>query len=139
MFKRASAIASTSAMVAIVGSVLMAGAVTAKPTRSISLDETSACHFTVEYSYSSVGGGPGLTMSIILYRQPVGTTDWWVVGATSEGTVSGSGAAILSHDFVDSGQSGPSQYFAYGYLHKDARTIRNSAVFSELTAAETCA
>jgi hypothetical protein len=138
MFKRVGVMTAIPVILATLLSSLATGAVAAKPTRSATIDETSPCNFTVHYSYGSVGGGPDLMMSVILYRQEVGTTDWTVVGGESSGPVHGSGAANFEVHFADSGQTTAAQYFGYGYLHKGARTIRNSQAFTELTAPETC-
>jgi len=138
MFKRAGAMASMSILLALTSLPLAAGVVTAKPYKSASIDETSACHFTVTYSYSAVGGGPNLTLTVILYRQEVGTTDWTVVDSITEASVSGGGAMTVSPQFADSGQTTAGQYRAYGYLHKEARTIRNSQAWTDWTAPETC-
>lgn len=138
MFSRAGAVAPISLVLAIVAVMALAAPSTAKPTRSTTIDEPTSCHFALEYTYGGVGGGPGLTLSVILYRQEVGTTDWTVVGAENSGTFNGAGAAVVDVQFSDSGRTTAAQYFGYGYLHKDARTIRNSAAYSPMTAPETC-
>jgi hypothetical protein len=142
MFKRSGAFAPISLAIATAALMaLTAGTVTAKASKSTTLDETSPCHFTVTYSYSSLGHGNDVTVHVALFRQEAGTTNQTLVSSESFPGFSGNGAAIIPVEFSDSGQTGSFQYIGVGYITAKAPfLIARSQAWSELTPTpETCA
>ena len=138
MKRRAGAIVAVPIVLAAVLSVLAAGSVAAKPSKSITIDEATPCHFTVAYTYSSLGGKNDQTLSIGLFRVDE-FGDMVTVGVHSEPSWSPNGAGTMEWTFVDSGQSGPHTYVALGnFVNSRDSVIGRTIAWSEPTAAETC-
>src|SRR4051794_38397595 len=112
MKQRAGALVAIPFILAAVMSALAAGSAFAKPSKSISIDEITPCHFTVSYSYSSLGGPNDQTLSLALFRVDE-FGDMVTVGVHSE-TWSPNGAGTMTFTFVDSGQSTAHTYVALG-------------------------
>jgi hypothetical protein len=123
---------------AIVLSALAAGSVAAKPSKSITINEATPCHFTVAYTYSSLGGKNDQTLSIGLFRVDA-LGDMVTVGVHKE-TWSPNGAGTMEFTFTDSGQSSSHTYVALGdFENSRNQVIRRTIAWSDPTASETCA
>jgi hypothetical protein len=138
MNQRARAILATPFVLATIVSALAAGPTFAKGSKSVTIDEQTPCHFTVAYTYSSLGGKNDQTLSIGLFRVDE-FGDMVTVGVHKE-TWSPNGAGTMEYTFVDSGQSSPHTYVALGdFENSRSSVIHRTIAWSEPTSAETCA
>ena len=113
MVKRAGALASMSLLMALTALPLMAGAVSAKPWNTVTIQETSACHFSVWYAWTGMGHGNDLTATVSISGWENGNSS----GLGSFQSTNRSGRdGVLNHDFVVTGQSIAYQFKATGYL-----------------------
>jgi hypothetical protein len=134
MFKRAGArviplLAATVAL--MIAAVVPASAAASRTT---TLQENSACSFTVTYEWTGLGGGQNLTAHVQLLRYTA-TNTVTLVGFATHSPESGHAGGELSQFFTDSGQLVDHTYIAYGWLtNSRGRVIHNSQVNSAFTA-----
>lgn len=113
MFKRVGALATIPVILGLVASLMVAGTVTAKPWKTITIQETSPCHFSVWYSWTSMGHGNDLKATVQLSGWESGNSsliDYFAM------TPKSGGDGILNHEFVVTGQTTAFQFRAYGFL-----------------------
>src|SRR5262245_6340992 len=137
MRKRIGAFAAIPLVLGLAATLSLAGTVSAKPYKSITIAENTPCHFTVSYTYSSLGGKDDQTLSIGLFR--VDQLNGWVTVGAHKETWSPNGAGTMEFTFVDSGQSNPHTYVALGNFENSRHSVLGRTIaWSEPTAAETC-
>jgi hypothetical protein len=139
MFKRAGAFAAIPLVLATLLTAVAASSVAARGSKVITIDEATPCHFTVAYTYSSLGGKNDQKLSIGLFRVDQ-FGDMVTVGVHAEPSWSPNGAGTMEFTFTDSGQSTPHTYVALGnFVNSRNSVLRKTIAWSEPTAAETCA
>jgi hypothetical protein len=137
MKQRAGAIVAIPFILATVLSAVAAGSVFAKGSKSITIEELTPCHFTVSYTYATLGGPNDQTLSIGLFR--VDALGDMVTVGVQKATYSPNGAGTMSYTFVDSGQSTEHTYVALGDFETSRQTVMHRTIaWSEPTAAEIC-
>lgn len=92
--------------------VLTTGAVSAKPNTSITIVRTSACHYTVTFSWTGMGHGSELMARVQLFGVEGGNSA--LIDQTSQFPVSGR-EGQLQYAFVST-ESFPFQYRGFGFL-----------------------
>lgn len=113
MFKRAGAVASMSLLLALTALPFVAGTVSAKPWTTVTIQETSPCHFSVWFAWTGMGHGNTLTAAVGISGYENGNSS--TLGTFTAFNKSGRDG-ILSHDFVVTGQSIAYQFKAWGEL-----------------------
>ena len=113
MFKRAGAVASMSLLMALTALPFVAGTVNARPWKTVTIQETSPCHFSVWYSWTGMGHGNNMTAFVSISGWEGGNSS---VLASFSATSKSGNDGILNHDFVVTGQSTAYQFKAHGYL-----------------------
>jgi len=113
MRKRVGALTALPLVVGMVASMTLGGTVAAKPWTGVTLTRTSACHYTVWYSWTGMGHGNDLKAIIRLSLVDAGGSSTYETFSAEN--KSGSDG-VLNHDFVVTGQQYPFQFQGSGEL-----------------------
>jgi hypothetical protein len=130
MFKRAGAFTPISLVIAMIALLAFsAGAVSAKPSASISLTWIDDCQYSVWYNWTGMGHGNDLTAFVHISGIEAGGSS--TVASFSVPHKSGR-SGILNHTFQISGLNYPYQFRAYGELSipSQSQIIAKSVVSS---------
>jgi len=114
--------------------LILAAPVSAKPSKTLTIQEGPDCTFTVSYSWNGMGGKSDLNVWVAL-------SGWHATGSAMlgwQGTSPVSGkSGTFSHAFVST-ESFAYQYAGYAYLQSGGRVIARSEIFTQPTSAKSC-